>query len=314
VIAPESSWAALMRTGAFHEAWALSDRSLVFDSATEWRRPRHLQRIWHGAPIDGARVLVRCYHGLGDTLQFIRYAPLVKQRASDVTVWAQPALLSLISTVAGVDRVLPLHDGAAPCAYDVDVEVMELPHLFRSTVATLPRDVPYVHATATADGQTPRHGPRIGLAWRAGDWDRRRNVPLPLFAEAFGARLLARCEPLHADLTTDEARYFPRWRGGLSVAKLAGQIAGLDLVISVDTMAAHLAGALGRPTWLLLHADPDWRWMGRGRHSVWYPSLTLHRQSQPGAWRPVIQSVLDDLDRVLRDSTPSASRLQGDPA
>jgi hypothetical protein len=100
-----------------------------------WHWPRHLQYIWDGTPLAGKRVLVRCYHGLGDTLQFIRYAPLIKTIAREVIVLAQPALLPLLRTMRGIDRLLPLHNGAPDVEYDVDVESMKLPHIFRTTLA-----------------------------------------------------------------------------------------------------------------------------------------------------------------------------------
>jgi hypothetical protein len=104
--------------------------------------PRHRQYVWDGRPLEGQRVLVRCYHGLGDTVMFIRYAPLLKTIAREVIVWAQPALIPLLRRAHGVDRLLPLHEGTPECAYDVDIEVMELAHAFRSTIETLPRAVP----------------------------------------------------------------------------------------------------------------------------------------------------------------------------
>src|SRR3954447_16284072 len=109
-----------MRRGAFAEAWKVSDASLRDRAGTTCSHlPRHEQWVWDGTPLDGRRVLVRCYHGLGDTLQFIRYAPLVRRIAAEVTVWAQPALIPLLRTVDGIDRILPLHDGACDAEYDV---------------------------------------------------------------------------------------------------------------------------------------------------------------------------------------------------
>src|SRR3954471_4057827 len=120
-------WACHMPRGEFEPAWANSDGVL------EWRRgltschlPRHEQWIWDGTPLHGRRVLIRCYHGLGDTVQFIRYAPFVRVLAREVIVWAQPALIPLLRGMAGIDQLLPLHNGAPGVTYDVDVESMEL--------------------------------------------------------------------------------------------------------------------------------------------------------------------------------------------
>jgi hypothetical protein len=133
---------------------------------------------WHF--LENKRVLVRCYHGLGDTIQFIRYMPLLKAIGTEVTVWAQPTLIPLLLTIEGIDRLLPLHDGAPDCNYDVDGEIMELPHVFRTTAKTRPAKVPYIRVE-------PAHVARdklsVGIAWRAGDWDRRRNIPFQLITK-----------------------------------------------------------------------------------------------------------------------------------
>src|SRR5215204_5516154 len=127
-----------MLDGRFEEAWRLSDAALAAPGAGDFTKPRHEQRIWTGAPLGARRVLIRCYHGLGDTIQFIRYVPLVKRIAAHVGVWAQPPLLPLLASMRSIDALRPLHDGVVELDFDVDVEVMELPHVFRSTLATLP--------------------------------------------------------------------------------------------------------------------------------------------------------------------------------
>src|SRR5918993_3284089 len=125
-------WTAAMLRGDFNAAWDVSD-ALVHTTRLQDHKtvPRHLQNIWDGTPVAGKRVFVRCYHGLGDTIQFIRYAALLKGVAAEVIVWAQPSLIPLLQTIKGVDRLLPLHDGVPDVEYDVDVELGELPHIFR---------------------------------------------------------------------------------------------------------------------------------------------------------------------------------------
>ena len=117
-------WMEAMRRGDFAEAWKISD-ALLPTRATEdhQKLPRHFQKIWDGSSLAGKRVLVRCYHGLGDTIQFIRYAALLKEVAAEVIVWAQPSLIPLLRTVKGIDQLLPLHDGVPDVEYDVDVEL-----------------------------------------------------------------------------------------------------------------------------------------------------------------------------------------------
>src|SRR3954470_24725340 len=172
-------WLRCVRAGDFPAAWAISERSLPRRLALpQATLPRHMQTVWNGTPLHGRRVLIRCYHGLGDTIQFIRYAPLVKALARDVTVWAQPQLLPLLRGAAGIDRLLPVHDGVPGVDYDVDVELMELPFVFRTTVPTIPARVPYL--TVDGGGGEAGGAPRVGIAWRGGGWDERRAVPFAL--------------------------------------------------------------------------------------------------------------------------------------
>src|SRR5215210_637293 len=139
-----AAWQRAMRRGDFEAAWAIGDHVLASVAERDWSLPRHQQRIWDGRPLAGKRVLVRCYHGLGDTIQHARFLPLLSTLAREVTVWAQPTLLPLMARVPGWQgRLLPLHDGTPVVDYDVDVGSMEMPYALRTTLATLPAQVPY---------------------------------------------------------------------------------------------------------------------------------------------------------------------------
>src|SRR5215213_6033437 len=139
----ELDWITAMRRGDFTIAWSISD-ALLQRRQDQTDLPRWFQSVWDGNSVVGKRVLLRCYHGLGDTIQFIRYAPLLKEIATEIIVWAQPSLIPLLKTVRGIDRLLPLHDGSPDVEYDVDLELNELPYLFRTTMATVPDGVPYI--------------------------------------------------------------------------------------------------------------------------------------------------------------------------
>jgi hypothetical protein len=292
-------WVDRMRRGDFEGAWGLSDLALAARRAADTRTPRHEQQIWDGSPLAGRRVLVRCYHGLGDTIQFLRYLPLLRRLAREVTVWIQPELIALLSSTPDLGRLLPLHDGAPDVDFDADIEIMELPHAFRTVERTIPCDVPYIHVPRVTVAPSPL--PRVGLVWTAGSWDPRRSVPFSQFQPILDTTH-ARFRPLQQRIEAEALARFGTAPPALPLRALAEQVAAEDLIITVDTMMAHLAGALGAPTWLLLHADADWRWM-RDRHDTpWYPATRLYRQARAGDWRPVIAAVRRDLDALCSSS------------
>jgi hypothetical protein len=297
-------WTEHMLRGDFSAAWRVSDAALLARQGQAcWHWPRHQQYIWNGRPLAGQRVLIRCYHGLGDTVQFIRYAPLVKRVAREVIVWAQPALLPLLRTVPGIDRLLPLHEGDPGVDYDVDVEVMELPHIFRSTLSTLPSDVPYFHVQSA-----PRPSPKVnvGLVWSAGSWDARRSVPLlsfqPLWRVPAVYLVALQVGTALDDWPHDESTVF----SCREVAQTAAILRSLDLLISIDSFPAHLAGALGVPVWTVLHHQADWRWMRGRRDSPWYPTMRLFRQHQADDWSEVMTEIAAALARLAALKEPGS--------
>jgi hypothetical protein len=280
-------WTQAMLRGDFEAAWRVCDRVLEqrrgVDCSTT---PRHLQPVWDGSALEGRHVLVHCYHGLGDTIQFVRLLAPLRQRASRTTLWVQPALARLLQGVRGLDAIESLHDGAPHFDYDVDLELMELPHALRLSAAGIPAHVPYIHVPYIYVC-SPRHGRprpravRVGLVWRAGDWRAERSIAdasLEPFAAISGVEWRSLQYPPQpspfpmADLACRD------------LCELAARMQTLDLVISLDTMTAHLAGALGLPVWTLLSADCDWRWMAGRGDTPWYPTMRLFRQHRPGDW------------------------------
>lgn len=300
-------WTLAMLRGDFESAWRISDDVLRRRAGRSCGHlPRHQQWIWDGRPLRGRRVLVRCYHGLGDTIQFIRYAAPLHAIAADVTVWAPAPLIPLLATAAGMDRLLPLHDGVPECDADAEVELQELPHAFRTTRSTIPRDVPYLFAPPVP---LPVQGrPRVGLVWRAGEWDPRRSVPFEMIVRV-AARHDLDAYAMQERPEPGEAHERLTPVGPFDLHGFAGALRSLDLLITVDSMPAHLAGALGVPVWLLLPADADWRWMEERDDSPWYPTMRLFRQDRPGDWEPVLGRVGRALDRIagrLANPRPSA--------
>ena len=299
-----------MRRGDLSAAWRLSDEVLRARAGLPcFHLPRHEQYFWDGAAIAGQRVLIRCYHGLGDTVQFIRYAPLVREQAREVVVWAQPALVELLQGAAGVDRVLPLHAGAPEVDCDVDVEIMELPHLFRSTLATIPTRVPYLHPSGPV--ATRDRACHVGVVWQAGDWDPRRSVPLPLLATLGQVPGVV----LHALQRGSALAAWPADLGPVSgsddAAATARTMGSLDLIVTVDSFPAHLAGALARPVWTLLPTDADWRWLDGREDSPWYPTMRLFRQERPGDWDGVAARIAAELRRFAAKPRRGSERIIG---
>ena len=277
-----------MRDRRYADAWAVCDTiAAARDPATrdDPALPYHRRWVWDRRPLDGAEVLVRCYQGLGDTIQFARFLPLLARRAATVTVEATPRLHPLLAGIAGIDRLIAF-DPARPTRWEgASIEIMELAHALRA----VPGDAapPYMQATPAALPQGT-----IGLCAVAGDWDPSRNVPADLLAPLCTLRP---CLSLAAGATT-----LPVLNPGgcpMDLPATAALVAGCALVVTVDTMIAHLAGALGVPTWLMLKADPDWRWSPHARDSDWYPSMRLYAQPSPGDWGGVVNAIRSDLMR-----------------
>jgi hypothetical protein len=270
-------WIVHMRRGDYAAAWSVSDAVLARRAGQPCgHRPRHEQWIWNGTPLAGKRVLVRCYHGLGDTIQFVRYAPALTALARATTWWVQPELIPLLRSVRGIGRLFPLHDGVPDLVYDVDIESMELAHAFRSTRRTLP-PAPYLDVEPRPLEKIPGTLD-VGLVARAGAWDSRRTIPetaLAPLTQLPDVRWHALREP--------------------TIRGTARLMRALDLVVTVDSMPAHLAGALGLPVWTLLHHAADWRWMEEGETTPWYPTMRLFRQPEAGNWPAVIERVTAEL-------------------
>ncbi len=322
-------WMAHMLMGAFERAWSVSDLVLARSLPADRNRadqPFHRRAVWDGTPLDGRPVLVRCYHGLGDIVQFARYLPLVAHRAAGLVVQAPPAAHGLLAPLPGLDALLPL-DGTpldavswggrpAPGAPPpVQAELMELPHAFRSNLASLPAAVPYLHAeparVAVQAARLRRRGRlAVGLAWAAGRWDGgHRSLPESLVARLMDVPGID-WVCLQRGPALDHAAALPFRDSGPRSDDLrdsAAMIRALDLVVSVDTVVAHLAGALGAPVWTLLHHEADWRWMLGRTDSPWYPTMRLWRQPSPGHWDAVVAGLREALSRELPSAAAAGS-------
>jgi hypothetical protein len=295
-------WREAMLAGDFEAAWRQTDRielprRLAERSGHFDRQPHHL--LWNGEPFTNRRVLVRCEHGLGDTIMFARYFPLLRRQARQVIVKAQPMLLPLLEGMNGVDLLLNAWTTDSDPPHDVAIECMELAYAFRSKAETLPVKVPYLPASRLrqrASFEWPNeHRCNVGLVWAASDWDTSRSLAIENLAP------LARVEEVTfhslqqggraAEISSAPIRIEPLSEKTREVADAAAAVLAVDLVIAVDTMVAHLAGALARPVWLLLQAKADWRWIRGCDRSPWYPTMRIFRQPQSGDWHSVMEAV-----------------------
>jgi hypothetical protein len=299
-------WIQFARAGDFGAAWKVSDQALALRAGldcSQW--PRHQQFLWRGESLRGKRVLVRCYHGLGDTIQFVRFLPRLREIAREVILWAQPTLIPLLRRQGdGAHRLLPLHDGDPAIEYDVTLELAELMHVLRVDENLIQVESPYLRAPAS--GRPLR--PRIGIVWRAGEWSPRRSIPCELLS------CLQRL-PRVDWIVLQRGPALSQWGHGFGrIPDLAGIVdearamRSLDLLISVDTCSAHLAGALGIPVWTLLPFDADWRWMEDRTDTSWYPTMRLFRQKSAGEWGDVLESVLEELQRGFVSTSLRLSR------
>jgi hypothetical protein len=289
-----------MLTGRFEQAWKESDRI-----AADSRPDPH--RFWDGRPFKGSRVLVRCLRGFGDAIQFIRYARPLSQEAAGVIVQTHPELVNLIRCAPSLNRVISWEDDGK-VAWDQQIELMELPRAFRTTLETIPNKVPYLFVSpervAAARVPTRTGGrPRIGLQWGSGCWDAARSMRLAdlapvLQSSAFEFYSFQRGDP-RLELQDSVFRHHIQDVSGASpdIAEAAADLMNVDLLLTVDTMLAHLAGALGVPVWVILPWAADWRWMIDRRDSPWYPTMRLFRQQSPGDWSIPVQEVAAELTK-----------------
>ena len=290
-----AAWQAAMRAGEFAAAWQISDavmgrRDLA--QRDDPALPYHQRWVWDGRRFGGRDVLVRCYHGLGDTLQFARFLPELRRRAGSVMLETQPELAPLLAPLLDPGAIIPFDQSRPVPPRDCDLEIMELAHALRMAPDQAPG--PYLRACPLP---LPREEkPLIGLCWSVGDWAPERSLPFESLARIVLGTHATLVKLQHgAEGARAEASYPGLFiNAGDSLCGLmytARLVATLDLVITVDTMTAHLAGALGCPVWVLLPEPADWRWMDQRQDSPWYPSLRLFRQHKAGDWRAPLDEI-----------------------
>jgi Flp pilus assembly protein TadD len=295
--------------GEMPEAWLGHEERLRLPIGAGGRR-HHTQERWRGEPgIGGRHILLHAEQGLGDTIQFVRYAPMVAALGAVVVLEVQPPLKTLLTGMAGVTAVHAF-DEPLP-AFDLHCPLLSLPAAFRTSLADIPARIPYLAADPTRRAAwEERLGPwqkmRIGLAWSGSEAhpsDAARSIPLGRF-DWLLSRPDVECHAIQRDIREADRLAMSELPGLADhsaeltdFAETAALVSLMDLVITVDTAPAHLAGALGKPAWLLLAHSPDWRWMRDRSDSPWYPTLRLFRQPKRDDWQPVLTTLNRQLDQ-----------------
>ena len=289
-----------------------------------FRQPR-----WRGEPLNGRRILLYAEQGLGDAIQFCRYAEMVVERGGHVVLQAHEAVERLVCSLRvvreGKTEVARL--GEEPPEFDVECPLMSLPAVFGTTVETVPWRGPYLGADAEL--VKTRHGEfgevfkwgrlRVGIAWAGNPRyraDARRSMKLatwvPLLRGARGVRWVSLQKGEAAEQQVqlpEDAEVWDGSSGDSDLAETAALVELLDLVITTDTCIAHLAGAMGKPVWILLPHLADWRWMEEKETTPWYPTARLFRQRQAGDWAGVMRRVASELRRMFTEN--SCRKVQG---
>ncbi len=315
-----------LRLGDYPEGWSEFDwRWRLTNDVFHQERRSFAQPRWTGIePLIGKTLFLHSEQGLGDSIQFCRYVPLLAALGAKVILEVHPPLLTLLSTLDGVAQTIVR--GEAPPAFDYYCPLLSVPAVFHTTLHDVPSQVPYIRCDTAKvrhwkERLGERAGKRVGLVWSGGFrpdqpefWSAndRRNIPLAKLAALKIADIefysLQKGGPAQAELAQ---LIDARW-DGLPMrdytadlhdfSDTAALISQLDLIISVDTSVAHLAGALGRPVWIMNRFDSCWRWLMNRSDSPWYPTARLYGQERAGDWDGVLSRVRADLERWRRES------------
>jgi tetratricopeptide (TPR) repeat protein len=300
----------LLMRGDLAEGWEEYEWRL---RSSERKGPRFPENPWQGESLTGKHIYVQAEQGFGDALQFVRYLPLLAARAGSVTLRVHQQLVQLLRE--NLPDITVLGDRGDPAPYQCDTVLLSLPRLFRTRLETIPAAVPYLRVPMDAAKEWKKRlaamaGFKIGVVWAGNPEhvnDHRRSISLkslaPLFELPNASFASLQVGPRAADLK--------KLKLGKNAIKdlgaefvdfidTAGAVSELDLVITVDTSVAHLAGALGKPVWVLLPWVTDWRWMLHREDNPWYPTMRLFRQRQGEDWENVIACVMAELEAAAR--------------
>lgn len=301
---------ALLQMGEYTQGFAESEWRWQTNNFTPFICP---QPLWDGSDLSGKTILIHTEQGSGDAIQFIRYLPIVAESSCRIILVCIPDLMPLFATIPHIHKMIPPGD-IAISEFDVYAPLMSLPHILGTTLDTIPAQIPYLEAREQNVVFPILHSSdsnklKVGIVWCGSPThknDRNRSCQLDDFPPILNIKDVDFFSLQKVTKPTDLAKlqefnvcdlsYYLR-----DYEDTARAIAQSDLVITVDTSVAHLAGALGKPVWTLLCYSPDWRWMLERNDSPWYPTMRLFRQSQPRDWVGVFNRVAEALNRLVGD-------------
>ena len=305
---------ALISLGRVREGWAEHEyriQSKQFDSTLNLPQP-----LWDGSPLNGRTLLIHAEQGLGDTLQFIRYAKMAEQLGENIVLAVQPALLPLLKCSGFknlISNELPLPD------FDVQAPLMSMPHIFKTDLETIPADIPYLSVEPERIKKWRQRlsqfdGLKVGIFWQGNPRhyrDRVRSFSLRCFAplaRASNVQLISLQRAASEQIAEVAHEFQVHVLEGLDAEggafmDTAAVLANLDLAVVCDTAVGHLAGALGVPVWMAISVGPDWRWMFNREDTPWYPSMRLFRQTKPRQWSDVFERMAAELAQFRPMST-----------
>jgi tetratricopeptide (TPR) repeat protein len=314
----------LLSAGNYVEGWAEYEWRFKMDRwkniyPYQFEKPR-----WDGTCFAEKKIFVHCEQGLGDTIQFIRYLPMVKARGGKVIFETAKPFINMLHSFPGIDQLREISPHKKTTEdFDFFVPLLSLPGIFQTTLETIPQEVPYIFADPnkkwTWHKMVDKSSFKVGIVWAGGNLHKKDNNRsfsliqfLPL-SRIPGVRLYGLQKgpaSQQVEEFSNQMRIKNYGEKFVDFTDTAALIDNLDLVISVDTAVAHLAGAMGKPVWVLLPFIPDWRWMLEREDIPWYPTMRLFRQQEHGNWDEVLQRVANELSQWVRQRTASQDWIE----
>ena len=306
---------ALLVTGRLEQGWKEYQWRLSADLGMLTYPHHYEQPRWDGRPFVGKRLLVHYEQGIGDTIHFVRYVPMVKDRGGTVILEVRKSLYNLLRGFGGVDELIEASFDSKPRVdFDLHVSLMDLPGIFGTTLETVPADVPYIFADpAEVEFWRSRFsGPdfKVGIVWSGSPMYERNHLRACKLTDFAGLSAIDGVK-LYALQKGQPADQIAALAGEIQVVNLGEQfddfsdtaaaIENLDMVISTDTSVPHLAAAMGKPVWLLLCCASEWRWLLDRDDSPWYPTIRIFRQTKANYWDDVFARVAEQLQIILTE-------------